>query len=391
MTRRPAFYAALAALLVLLWQALTVHFNRQDDWSSLFHTGGFVAMPPAIAPEGTFRFRDEPGYDGQFYHFIAHDPFLRGDTRRFVDNPRLRWRRILVPALAWLLAFGQSDYIDSTYAVVILAFVFLGVYWASAYCAGCALHPAFGLLFLVAPAVLVSIDCFTVDVALAALCCGLAWYGITGPSWRLFAILALSPLARETGVALIAAYVVYTAWRKDWRGVLLGLVAACPYALWLAWLGRHTGPDSTVWASFIPFHGLLDRTLHPVQYALASAWLRIAAILDYLAVLGIWLAVALAARLAWKRRQDLLYVAAILFAAVLVAFLDQKQAWSEASAFARTLSPLLIWLALIGAAERFWQNCLPLAMAAPRLLFQLEPQWHGIVHSVRIALRGAAH
>lgn len=388
LTPRPWIYAALGAGLVLLWQALTVHFNRQDDWSSLFHTGQFIAMPPAIEPEGTLRFRGEQGYDGQFYHFIAHDPWLHGDTKRFVDNPRLRWRRILVPGLAWLLALGQADYVDSTYTIVVLAFVFLGIFWLSEYCVTRGVHPAFGLMFLLVPAVLVSIDCFTVDVALAALCCGLAVYG-TERSWRALTILALAPLARETGVVVIVAYVLFWAWRQDRRGVLIGLLGACPYLAWLAWLTRHTGPDHTPFASLRPFAGLWDRTLHPVQFPLTSDWLKHAAILDYVAVLGIWAAVILCVRLIWRRKVELLSVAAVLFTAIFVVFVNQPQAWSEAGAFARTMSPLLIWLALIGIAEGSWLYHLPLAMTCLRPLFQLGPQWHGILHGLKLTWRAA--
>jgi len=380
-TRWPVFCAALGAGLVLLWQALTVHYNYQDDWSSLFHTGSYLRLPPAIAAEDTFRFQG-PGYDGQFYHFVAHDPFLRAGTQQYVDNPRLRWRRILVPALAWLLAAGDSDYIDSTYVIVVLAFIFLGVYWLSAYSARLAVHPAFGLLFLLAPAVLVSIDYFTVDVALAALCCALALYGSADRSWRVFLMLALAPLARETGITFIAAYILASTWRRMWRGVLLGLLAACPYLVWLTWLARHTGPDFTPFVSWPPFHGLIARTLHPVQYVLSTTWLKEAAVLDYLAVLGIWTAVALTARLVW-RKPDLLFFAAALFTAIFVAFVNFPDVWSQATSFTRTMSPLVIWLALIGMAQHSWLYFLPWALTCPRLLFQLGPEWRGILHGLR--------
>ncbi len=102
----PFFWAAVCAGSVFAWQTLTVNANYDHDYSALFYTGSYITMPPAVAAEGTFRIPNDAGYDGQFYHFIAHDPFLRDDTARFVDNPRVRWRRILVPLTAWLLAFG---------------------------------------------------------------------------------------------------------------------------------------------------------------------------------------------------------------------------------------------------------------------------------------------
>src|SRR5262249_17753880 len=148
----------------------------RDNWSGLYNTGAFTRTPPLLANEEIYRFQGQAGYDGQFYHFIAHDPWLRHGSAKFVDNPRLRWRRILVPALAWILAVGQPDFVDSAYFGVELGFVFLGVWWLSLYLQRHNLPPRFSVLFLAVPAVLISLDRATVDVALAALCVGFALY-----------------------------------------------------------------------------------------------------------------------------------------------------------------------------------------------------------------------
>ena len=49
------------------------------------------------------------GFDGQFYHYMAHDPLLTHGMAGAVDLPRLRYGRILVPALAYAVAFGRPD------------------------------------------------------------------------------------------------------------------------------------------------------------------------------------------------------------------------------------------------------------------------------------------
>jgi hypothetical protein len=46
------------------------------------------------------------------------------------------------------------------------------------------------------------------------------------------------------------------------------------------------------------------------------------------------------------------------------------------------MSPLLVCLALLGVAARFWWNLVPLGMVAPRILFQLGPQWKGILRGL---------
>jgi hypothetical protein len=377
--RRALLYAALATALALGWQALTVQCNYRGDWSALFYTGSYTAMPPAVADEQVHRFPDS-GFDGQYYHLVAHDPLLRGDTARFVDNPRLRWRRILLPAMAFLAAGGDSDRVESAYAIVVLAFVFAGVFWLARWCGEVRLHPALSLAFLLVPAVGVSLDRFTIDVALAALCVGFAYYSTREgiPLW----LLVLAPFARETGVILVAACMLDGVLRKNWRRAALATVSLAPYAAWLWYLNGRTAPDQTVFASYIPFAGLASRTLHPFPDSMATPWLFIAGLLEYLAVLGMWVAVALVAVRVWKGKRDLLTLAAALFTLVFVVFLGQPQAWAGVYTFGRTMSPLLIWLALIGGASRSWIFLMPLAMTAPRVLFQFTPQWAGIRRAI---------
>ena len=79
---------------VLGWQALTVHANYGGNWTGLFRTGGAMRAPERLAAS-TFRNRDPQGYDGQFYRYLAHDPFLQQGTAAYFDDALLRSRRIL--------------------------------------------------------------------------------------------------------------------------------------------------------------------------------------------------------------------------------------------------------------------------------------------------------
>ena len=142
------------------------------------------------------------------YHYIAHDPWITRGAVTAMDDPALRYRRILVPALAWALALGRDSAIHAAYFAVILGFVFLGVYWLARAMLIQGRHPAWGLMFVLMPAALVSMDRMTVDVALAALTVGFVLYSSDeGPRWKLLLILACAALARETGLLLTAGYV----------------------------------------------------------------------------------------------------------------------------------------------------------------------------------------
>ena len=80
-----------------------MHFNYAGNWTALFMTGDLSPTPPAELPR-TYVFPGSYGYDGQFYRYVAHLPWFRADWARYFDSPRMRYYRILVPALAWLSA-----------------------------------------------------------------------------------------------------------------------------------------------------------------------------------------------------------------------------------------------------------------------------------------------
>src|SRR4051812_4304267 len=108
-----AAVALLAVLSVFAWTALRVHRRFENNWTGVFYSGKTFTLPPELT--ATTRRATAIGYDGQFYRLLAHDPFLTKSYFRYVDSPRLRFRRYLVPLLAWLLVFGQEHLIEYAY------------------------------------------------------------------------------------------------------------------------------------------------------------------------------------------------------------------------------------------------------------------------------------
>src|SRR5262249_5671688 len=154
----------------------------------------------------------------------------------------------------------------SAYVVVVLASVFAGAFWLSRYCAASGLSPICGLAFLVVPAVAVSLDRMTVDVALAALCVAFALYGVAAPSSKIPAVLLLAPLARETGLVLIAAFALKRLTERRWKEALFASATALPWLAWTAYLRIVLWGDATPWVTLVPFAALAARLTHPVQY-----------------------------------------------------------------------------------------------------------------------------
>src|SRR5215471_4571163 len=123
---RPWHVASLAVGVAFVWQALVVHGYFHGRWSALFITGDRFSQSPPVRAESTYLLPDSSGFDGQFYHSIAHDPFdLRG-TDRYIDAAKIRYLRILLPALSYALGGSRLFWVDRAYRALELAFLFLG-------------------------------------------------------------------------------------------------------------------------------------------------------------------------------------------------------------------------------------------------------------------------
>jgi hypothetical protein len=358
--------ALIAALGVFAWQAAYVELAHDGNWTALFLTGSSFGVPPALVHEGVYEVPGGAGYDGQFYHVIAHDPRLGPESRERLDSPRLRWRRILAPLLANALALGQDRWIDPAYFAVILAAVFLGTYWLAGFARLHGLPAWYGLLFVAVPAVLVSIERMTVDVVLAALAVGFWHYTERGPRWAVYPILVLAPLARETGIALPLSAVAFSLYRRETKRAIAEAGTALPFLGWVGYVHSATHSDiAEQWGSFLPFWGILSRTYRLFFGPTPRGEVFQGIVLDGLAVLGIWVGLILVYR-AIRRPPFTLFKSAIAVFALFAVFLGSRSVWYEGIAFARMLSPLIVWLLMYGMTVRSWQMAVPLVLTFPR-------------------------
>jgi hypothetical protein len=365
------------------WEVLNIAFLYAGNPRGLFYTGSKTLLPAALAGGHTYRVSDQVGYDGQFYHLIAHDPLNRRGFISYVDNPRLRWRRIGVPGLAALLAGASDRIVDHVYIAIELVFVFLGTFWLSRCVLEHNLHPAWGLTFLLIPAVAVSLDRLTIDLPLAAICIGLALSADTRkPGWQVYAMLCAAPLIRETGILFVLGWLLVRIAQRDVRGAILAVASAAPAAAWWLYVARNTPADGTPWLSTYPFSGIVNRTLQGTGDPTSTLWLRAANVFEGVALAGIWLALALAFYLAWKKRWKFIEITAILFAAFAAA-LGKFDLWSSAYATGRTLSPLLILLALLAFEKRRILFAVPLLLVVPRIALQYEAQLKAMLRGIR--------
>ena len=385
-TLKCAVSAAIAVAVLLAWQAFIVFFSYGGDWTALFMTGdsGPGAVPPALVST-THVFKNSKGFDGQYYRYVAYDPLFRHGLKAFMDLPALRYQRILVPGVAWLLAAGRPQLIDASYITVIFGFVWLGAWWLARLAAARGLHPAWGAAaFSLLPATLISVNRMTVDVALAALCAGFVWYAYQdSPRW-LFAISVLAPFVRETGVLLTAAGCLYALVNRRWLRAMFFAAAAAPVWFWYRFLGSHLdtgGPyTATPHLDGIPFSGFLHPFLGIVQefgqlpdYPLPPVAKHLAQSLDVLALIGVVVATGFAFWQARRARSQPESLAAALFA-LLVVGLSYEQFWVDINGYGRTTTPLVLLVAMRAASGESLWTVAPWAMLDLRLSVQFGSQ-----------------
>jgi hypothetical protein len=366
-------YPVLAVLLTAGWQAVTVHVNYHGNRTALFYTGSRAPLPPELAAEHVYVFPNSTGYDGQFYHLIAHDPVFRRGFDKYIDAPQLRYRRILVPFLAFAMAGGRSRFIDRTYVLVCWLFVGLGTYWACRFAHAQHRSPGLGLLFCVLPGVVVSIDRLVVDVALAALTVGFALHVSRAPGWKLYLILIAAALARETGFFLVAATCLSLAFRRQWKPAAIFASAAVPALSWYAFVSARTEPVPVTTVLSLPLRPALEAALHPTVYppGLPVPWLVHGA--DMLALAGMLVALILTVAWAAEKEKQPLQIALVLFA-VLCVFLDAPGLWGHVFSYGRVYTPWLLLLALHALESGRVLSALPLACVVPRTAIEFGTQ-----------------
>lgn len=349
---KPAAVALLAAA-ALAWWALVVYAVRGGNWTALFLTGSAGPVPRALVSENVYVF-PHTGYDSQFYHYLAHDPFLRRDFQASFDAPALRWRRILVPLCAWLLVAGQDRWIDRAFIAVMLALFYLGAWWMARYLEQFGLPAWWGLAYLLLPTSLITLDRLVVDLPLVTFSIGFLIYTREEAPFKLYLLLAAAILARETGLLLLVAWLLSLVAQRRIRAALFHATAALPAAAWFLYVASQTAPTVMLgWAWRFPFQQPWAAVQWFFTHPPANAIDRFAMVLDLLAIAGSALAIFLGLSLLRRPRVPGESAAAVfaLFAVLLTSISDLAT-FTDIFGQGRILGPLTALLACLGAGRR---------------------------------------
>jgi hypothetical protein len=346
---------------------LLIRYRYHGLQSGLFCTGSLQRVPPPLRPD-TYLFEGSVGYDGQFYRYVAHDPFFRRGFAADVDDARLRYERILIPFVAWAVSGGQDRFIDRVYQFTVVLLCALGIYWTCGWLRVSGCPPAWGIpVFLLLPATLTSLDRMLTDGPLCACFAGYMYYATIGRWKAVYLIAAVAPLIRETGVLILAGVLAGAFLHKRWRHIMIFATALLPTLVWFSFVADHTGVSSLNNMQK-PVVGLLLRLFtipgnYPGWSGFALAALQA---VETLAIAGYIFCLGLAAIWIWQKRAEWRCPVIISIACfvVLGMLLGTPFYLLNAYGYARPLSPLFLWIALIALVSRKWAALIPLVLVS---------------------------
>lgn len=227
----PLLVALVAALGWALFVAVVTRTRYGSDVRALLLIKVQTQLPPGFATVPTVG---PSGYDGAMYAALATDPLLRRlDTPHYLDAPSYRATRILVPLLAWVLAFGHAPAAIVFYQLLCWGLAIGAVYVLAGWLADEDRSPWWALLAAAGAGMVAVVLRSTPDAAALFFMLAALWLHARG-RWPLalgFAVLAV--LTRETSV--LAALAIAAAELRRRRFVAAAAFTALPAAAMLGW------------------------------------------------------------------------------------------------------------------------------------------------------------
>jgi hypothetical protein len=216
--------------------------------SRFFHIGDPRPIPPALLESGAYIYHGEDGYDGRFFLTLATDPLLdKPASVAMLDDPVYRARRILQPAIVFILSGGRP--LAAQYVFVALNVVAFGaLLWLLGSLVGDSAPEPWAVgIGLCATGAWVALLFGTAELLEAALLLS-ALSAYRASRYALVATaLALAMLCRETSALVFAAFVATALIRKQKPLAMHLSYAWLPAALWnlVVW-ARHHGTGAVL-------------------------------------------------------------------------------------------------------------------------------------------------
>jgi hypothetical protein len=219
---------------------------------------------PQIWTSQTLIHKGSVGYDGQFYYYIAHDPFILGNSYNHIDFPAYRYQRIIYPLTAWLLSFGQPKLIPCMMVAVNLLGILLGTYFIILILKHYGRSPWYSLIYASFWGFLLCLlRSLPEPLAITFVVMAVFFY-LKGQTVRQVVVLSFAALTQETTLLVTMAFLFYFLGRKDFRRSLSMLFPPLIYSGWQLYLHSRFQTFSFVGGTQnfgLPFWGIIQKFL----------------------------------------------------------------------------------------------------------------------------------
>lgn len=335
-----------------------------------------VPVPP-VWTQSTFV-RDDAGYDGMYYYYVAHDPLIRTDLyTHFYDNwTAYRYQRIVYPLTVYLFSAGHPPLIPYMMVIVNLAAVGLGVFFVAKIAQFYCQSVWFALLFGFYPGLFLPVTRnLTEPLQLCWIAAALYFYCCKHSRTMTVLLLTLAALTKETALLVPASFGLYEMVKE--RSVKKPLIFLVPLIVYLAWqwyifhaIGKWsfaTGASGKgeYSLSFIPLlrftHYLLLKisAVHYNQLTTHEGF-------DFFLILSCLAGILLSFR-AVKNISNPISLPLLVFGLFSLFIADP---WVDFYSYSRTLAPLFLFLVCHFLATKDWIALLPvISSLVPFYLF----------------------
>lgn len=240
--------AGLAFCLGLLAQMALVFGQFGGEASGLVSVGDYFYSRGVerLVPGDIYVHQNSNGYDGQFFFYQAHDPFLRKGVEDFLDNPDPRTWRMAYPFLIGIFSLGQSSAMPWAMMFLNLAALAGCVWMLGERARERGWSPWLALLFVTFSSTTMTLSVLTSELV-ASLFVLLSFLGYERRRpWHSagFALAAL--LTKEFCVFWIFCVLLWALWRRKGKWFIAFILVLFCWAGWVGYAKWQTRPEPVV-------------------------------------------------------------------------------------------------------------------------------------------------
>jgi hypothetical protein len=345
---------------------LTLYSLKFEKNITGFMVIGDYFKAPHIWTEKTLVHPNSVGYDGQYYFYIAHDPFIQERTHDHIDFPAYRYQRILYPLAVWVFSFGHPPLIPWMMVTVNLGAVLLGTWFVLLLLRELGRSPWYALFFAGFWGFLLCLLRSLPEPLAMTFIILAVFYYFKGKLIPQILFLTLAALTQETTLLVSLSFFIYYLGKKNFRKALLCCLPPLAYFVWQGYifLKFEIFPFLGGTQNFgLPFWGLVEKGI-----TLTRGGFHYEKLAEILYILSVGWIILLAFIIICKKF-DPLSLSLLGYAMMTICF--NHLIWVEPWSYARATLGLLTFNFLVLIKEGWGLNLVPMFLIPLVFLFSV--------------------